>query len=599
MKYKWIYKLKHSSVSVNFLITSLCLAILLIPLIILGSFFTVSMHKTLETNIQKDLDNFVSQSTDALEADFRTIKEMYYTLMGDPVVNTELYREITDRETDPEILYENINFRLRRLTYYNDAWNSHLLRYITLIYNEDNYNSINNFPVGSSDSIRTDQSIRSFYPIFQNCISEGARINTILFSEDSADPLVYFAQDYYEIANYKISGTIVMGVSSEQLARAFQGILKYNGALGIVYDAEGRILCSTEAITPGTQITEVSIDGIPLARMLEDSSNYFTDITPLSGYELCSAVIIPNSAVFYDLEMQTGGYILIILVLAVVFVFLGLFLSRKIIKYINSLISQMEMIQAGHYEITVPRYGIRELDTLSDTFKKTASKIGYLINEVYTNKLLWREAELKALQAQINPHFLFNTLLCISWNAKANGDEKTSQMIDALSELLNSKISFSENSKVTVAYEVEHINFYLFLQKARFGDKLRFHIDIPEVVFPLFIPKLCLQPIVENAVVHGLEAKTGTGYINITAKIMQNILIFTVADNGVGMEPMDIGTDDTVEAQPTHHNIGLKNTNARIKHLYGEQYGITLRSNLQFGTLVVIKLPIDRGNDDV
>lgn len=601
MKYKWIPKLRQRSVSINFLITSLCLAILLIPLIIISSFFAVSMRRTLETNIRKDLDNFVNQSTEALKADFRSVKEMYYTLMSDPIVNTELYREITDKETDPDILYENINSRLRRLTYYNNAWNSHLLRYISLIYNEDDYNSINNFSAGSIDGIRTNQTVRSFYSTFQDFIADGARINTILFSADPTDPLIYFAQDYYEIADYKINGTIVMGVSSEQLARAFSSILKYDGALGIVYDEEGRILCSTAQITPGTQISNAFFGEVPVSRMLQDSSSYFINTTSLSDYNLYSAVIIPNWAVFQDLETQMGGYILIILALAAAFILLGLFISRKIINYINSLISQMEMIQAGHYEITVPHYGIRELDTLSAIFKKTSSKIGYLINEVYTNELLLREAELKALQAQINPHFLFNTLLCISWNAKANGDEKTSRMIDALSELLDSKISFTENSKVTVAYEIEHVNFYLFLQKARFGDKLRFHVDIPEDFLPLLIPKLCLQPIVENAVVHGLENKTGTGYVNVTAKITAGMLIFAVVDNGVGMDPskMDLSADEPGGTRPEHHNIGLKNTNKRIRHLYGEPYGITIRSSENFGTLVVIKLPVDRGNEYV
>lgn len=601
MKYKWIPKLRQRSVSINFLITSLCLAILLIPLIIISSFFAVSMRRTLETNIRKDLDNFVNQSTEALKADFRSVKEMYYTLMSDPIVNTELYREITDKETDPDILYENINSRLRRLTYYNNAWNSHLLRYISLIYNEDDYNSINNFSAGSIDGIRTNQTVRSFYSTFQDFIADGARINTILFSADPTDPLIYFAQDYYEIADYKINGTIVMGVSSEQLARAFSSILKYDGALGIVYDEEGRILCSTAQVTPGTQISNAFFGEVPVSRMLQDSSSYFINTTSLSDYNLYSAVIIPNWAVFQDLETQMGGYILIILALAAAFILLGLFISRKIINYINSLISQMEMIQAGHYEITVPHYGIRELDTLSAIFKKTSSKIGYLINEVYTNELLLREAELKALQAQINPHFLFNTLLCISWNAKANGDEKTSRMIDALSELLDSKISFTENSKVTVAYEIEHVNFYLFLQKARFGDKLRFHVDIPEDFLPLLIPKLCLQPIVENAVVHGLENKTGTGYVNVTAKITAGMLIFAVVDNGVGMDPskMDLSADEPGGTRPEHHNIGLKNTNKRIRHLYGEPYGITIRSSENFGTLVVIKLPVDRGNEYV
>lgn len=601
MRYHRFFKLKQHSVSINFLITSLCLAILLIPLIIISTFFAVSIRKTLETNTQKDLDNFVNQSTEALKADFRSIKEMYYTLMGDPIVNTELYREITDKETDPDILYENINSRLRRLTYYNNAWNAHLLRYISLIYNENDYNSINNFSAGSPEGMRTNQIVRNFYPVFQEYIAENKRINTILFSDDPADTLIYFAQDYYEISDYKINGTIVMGVGGKQLSRAFQGILKYEGAFGLVYDENGRILCSTGDFPPGTPVSDAVFGGVPVSLMLEDSSSYFIDTTQLSDPRLHSAVIIPNSAVFHDLEAQMSGYIVIILLLAVAFVFLGLALSRMIIRYINSLILQMEMLQAGNYDISVPRYGINELDALSDIFKKTASKIGYLINEVYTNELLLREAELKALQAQINPHFLFNTLLCISWNAKANGDEKTSQMIDALSELLNSKISFSENSKVTVAYEIEHVNFYLFLQKARFGDNLRFHVDIPQEVSPLFIPKLCLQPIVENAVVHGLENKAGMGYVNVTAKIIDDMLLFSVTDNGVGMDPSktDLESKEAQGIQPGHHNIGLRNTNQRIKHLYGEHYGITIRSNASYGTLVAIRLPIDRGKEHV
>jgi len=591
---------KKRSFSFRFLVTSVCLAILLIPLMIMSIFFYVSMQQTLDDNIQKDFSNFIKQSADMLNNDFHSVKDLYYTLLNDPIVNSELYREVTGQETDPDIRYENINARMRHITYYNNAWNSSLLRYISLIYSETSHNSIHNFPVTSmQDTGILRKTVSGFYQDLHQVIERGERIQTILYSHNPDDTLVYFAQDYYQIADYRFGGLIVMGINTDQLALAFQSILKYEGALGVVFDHENRIVFTTAVVAPGTPLSDTMYNGVPIADILKNSNSNYISVTPLDVLNLSSAVIIPNNVVFHEMQSQMRTYVLLTFILAFGFLGVGLLISRLILQYINSLITQMEKIQAGNYDVRLRQYGIRELDAMSDIFKSTSAKISHLINEVYSNEILLREAELKALQAQVNPHFLFNTLLCISWNAKANGDEQTSAMVNALSELLNSSMSFDGDAMVSLREELRIIDFYLFLQKARLGEKLQFNIDVPAEILSCLIPKLSVQPIVENAVIHGLECKTGDGQVEIRARRQESCIVITISDNGVGMDPGIVDLRVADKLKPYHHNVGLKNTHNRIKHLYGDHYGVTIESKVGAGTTVTMIVPINMEENDV
>jgi two-component system sensor histidine kinase YesM len=219
---------------------------------------------------------------------------------------------------------------------------------------------------------------------------------------------------------------------------------------------------------------------------------------------------------------------------------------------------------------------------------------------VYKKQLLLKESELKSLQSQINPHFLFNVLETISWRARMSNNDEIYQMITSLGYLLRASFATSGIEKVKISEEMHYIEFYLLLQKKRFEEKLEIEINNQiESLDIYYVPKLSVQPIVENAIVHGLEQKIGNGKLTITMYIEHEDIVFEIHDNGVGFQVADVDLremNSSFKSNDKHSNIGLFNSNRRIKLLYGEAYGITLESQINMGTKVTLRIPKDRAD---
>lgn len=226
-------------------------------------------------------------------------------------------------------------------------------------------------------------------------------------------------------------------------------------------------------------------------------------------------------------------------------------------------------------------------------------EINYLIKEVYEKHLLIKESEIKFLQAQMNPHFLFNTLITIGYKAKMSRDETVYRMVSSLTELLQASIYSNSLAKIPIRQELDFIKFYLYLQKERFEDKLEYTIQIEDdALLDLLLPKLSVQPLVENAVVHGVEKKLGKGMIHIHIYRRNDSVFFEITDNGNGFDqiPQDWNNYENLTIRKQgHNNIGLINTHKRVKLIYGEPYGIEVESEPGAGSRVTLHIPTDLG----
>ena len=204
--------------------------------------------------------------------------------------------------------------------------------------------------------------------------------------------------------------------------------------------------------------------------------------------------------------------------------------------------------------------------------------------------------ELKFLQTQMNPHFMFNVLNALALQAKIDGNDELSGKISVFSQLIQAKIYRSETEKVQIRQEMEYVRYYLEIQKFRYGDSLTYSVQVEEGVEECYIPKLCIQLVAENAVVHGLEPKMGGGRVDITAGQRDGKIQITVTDNGVGF-----GIDGEVSlplktesGDKSHNHVGLNNADSIIKLMYGKEYGIRIYSTAGEGTKVTITIPLDR-----
>jgi len=204
-----------------------------------------------------------------------------------------------------------------------------------------------------------------------------------------------------------------------------------------------------------------------------------------------------------------------------------------------------------------------------------------------------RKAEFDLLQAQINPHFLYNTLDAIVWSAEAGNEKQVVKMVGSLSEFFRSSLNKGKEI-VTIREELSHVRSYLEIQQIRYQDILDYEIDVPEELYVNEIPKITVQPVVENALYHGIKEKRGGGKISVTGREDGADYVITVSDNGIGMEPdrLQEVRDGLTDSSPDSKKIyGLYNVNQRIKLDFGDEYGLSIDSVYDEGTTVTIRLP--------
>lgn len=265
-------------------------------------------------------------------------------------------------------------------------------------------------------------------------------------------------------------------------------------------------------------------------------------------------------------------------------------LSRALSRPLRGLSAAMRQFEqdAGSFSYT-PVGGAREVRELSDSFGHMVGKIQQLMDTVRREEINLRKTELKALQAQINPHFLYNTLDSIAWMCEQGRSAEAVQMVNALARLF--RISISRGHElIPIRSELQHAESYLQIQKHRYKDQFTYHFDVDESLLDFLCNKITLQPIIENAIYHGINGLVDEGEIRITLRADEEDILFIVADNGVGMEPEQIEAIMRKE-RSDRTGIGIKNVNDRLKIYFGEKYGIVIDSEPDEGTRVSVRMP--------
>jgi two-component system sensor histidine kinase YesM len=282
-------------------------------------------------------------------------------------------------------------------------------------------------------------------------------------------------------------------------------------------------------------------------------------------------------------------YIIIIVVISSILILA--FISSKISKPIKELEISMKKVEEGQFDTFIDIKGETEVQRLSKSFNVMVRKIKELMDQIVIEQELKRKSELNTLQSQINPHFLYNTLDSIVWMAE---NEKTNDviiMVTALAKLFRISLSKGKNI-ITVKEELEHVRNYLIIQKRRYLNKFEFDFHIDERTLNLKTLKLILQPIVENSIYHGIKYMVDEGSIKISVSIIDNKLVYEVEDNGVGMSKETLQKLQSTDFKENDMGVGVINVNQRLKLLYGEEYGIVIKSELEEGTMVQLFLPI-------
>ncbi len=300
---------------------------------------------------------------------------------------------------------------------------------------------------------------------------------------------------------------------------------------------------------------------------------------------------LPINYLLRDNNVMLLAIFIIVIITLIVGIFISYGFSKHLFKPFDELIYRMSRVSTGDMEtrISLPTYG-PDFQQVSQGFNIMVEHIDELMKKIYAEQRQLKEIEFKALQSQINPHFLYNTLESIHWQALLCGHHEISTMVKALAGFYRISLSKGE-AIIPLKNETEHVDNYMTIQEIRYREKMESYIDISEEFYNVKIPKMTLQPLVENAIYHGLRGREAKGFIKITAERDGDDIIVKTIDNGTGMTPEQISRlNQTLEDNDPSVGYGVRNVHQRIKLFLGSPYGLHYESNEYGGVTVNVRL---------
>ena len=396
-------------------------------------------------------------------------------------------------------------------------------------------------------------------------------------------------------AQQKLNAVLCISLDYDKIFQPLTNILTDENG-GIVADQDGNVLYNKTGLKELKLFDDNKKDTSQTADKLLSKISQTCTWTQTESEE--------NDWVFYFYKSQdaiSGSVrrilleeIPLIIACGFIILFLGLSFSRIFTRKIEELTKNMDQVNHGSREVTVSSDSEDEVGILINSFHNMMDEINRLIDEVYVNKIALKEYELKALQAQINPHFLYNTLSMMNWMAIRSNQMEISKVTLALSTFYRTALSKGEDV-VTVENCIQNMQAYLEIQLTMHDNNFSVDWDIDPTIKNEKMPKLLLQPVVENAIEHGIDEKEdGDKKIFLSFRGNGDDVVITVRDNGMGMPQEKAETLVTYQAK----GYGLKNVNDRIRILYGENYGIRIFSAPDEGTTVVMRFPKEDRKDE-
>ncbi|OKP84609.1 histidine kinase [Paenibacillus sp. P32E] len=275
---------------------------------------------------------------------------------------------------------------------------------------------------------------------------------------------------------------------------------------------------------------------------------------------------------------------------------LSIFLSWLIASPIRKLERTVKLVGEGDLNTPIDVSGAYEVEQLSRRFNMMLQRIRQLMDQIIYEQETKRKGELEVLQSQINPHFLYNTLNSVIRLAERGKTDEVVTMIQSLSKFFRISLSKGKNM-ITMQEELDHIRHYLVIQSFRFKNKFRYEIKAQDEVLTYQTIKLILQPIVENALYHGIEMMPDEGLITITAELQEGMIVIRISDNGLGMNQETLKTILSGGKTSSGSGVGVRNVNERIGLVYGREYGLTFESEIEEGTTVTVIFPAVRAQE--
>ena len=397
-------------------------------------------------------------------------------------------------------------------------------------------------------------------------------------------------------------GFVAASISLSKLTSITENLSFYGGT-SVIMDREGTLYTHGEEVLskemlsalkdflPKEENEQVAIEVIG-----EDHTAFYAPIPGSIDWYLCT--LVDNEELYANTKVLTSsltGLWIAMLVMGIAAAFL---ISQRITRRMTTLSLAMDEVEQRDFQIKLPVKGNDEISHLTIHFNDMVENIRNLMDEVVATQNEKRQRELQVLQAQINPHFLYNTLDTIQWKALEYDAQELSDLIFALASFFRISLSKGEE-KISMEKEIDHVRSYLEVQKYRYGEILTYDIKVDDNVKEAMVPKIIIQPLVENAIYHGIKPKLSKGKITIEAKRVDDEIRIQVMDDGVGIEEEKRNNlVKSLSYEKPVGSYGLYNVHQRVHLYYGNDYGISIESKVLEGTRITINLPFEKGEEN-
>ncbi|MGG3743096.1 sensor histidine kinase [Paenibacillus chibensis] len=434
----------------------------------------------------------------------------------------------------------------------------------------------------------------------------GSPINTM----QQQEKVFVFGRKLYDLTNHKEIGILVIETNPSPIMEALSNVSISPGTRVYILGEDHKIIASSEK--KGAKRPE--LDKLPAPspddNIVVDNTSDQLIIganTSIAGWTIYG--LTPKKDIRAEVYQTTKFLLIVVLVLIILSTVLASIVSRNIASPLKLLIREMKKVEMGNFSGSVNVNSFDEINSLVSSFNRMVHRMDELIETIKISTVSEKNAQLQALQAQVNPHFLYNTLDMIYWMLDEQENERLSRVVLSLSQMFRYSSNWEEASQTTLGRELEQIRHYLTIIETRLGGRVRTDITAEEAWIDVRLPKMTIQPIIENAVKYGLEPKGGLGYLRVSTEAQGNKLMIRIEDNGAGMdeETLDRVRDmlshkqvETTngEGNGSRRGIGLRNVHDRLVMMFGETYGLYIESELHVGTVVRITIPIPpRGED--
>ena len=573
---KKTYTLKRE-LTLLMILTSVC-TLLSVCAAVFYVFFSFFFQKT-----QEDIEYVLRYTSQQYEAHMQFIEDSVIAIRHNTVLDDFFQKEEYDlEEIEPQLSYSMELFSERNMV-------ERQLPFVTGIYLFNNGNEC----IYEHYYATTLAAGRKQKRKYENMQQEFKSTSDQYACLSDKDELNIFFRIYDE--NMREKGIGVVQISQSAVAKVLETVQRYHNGGWAVLDKNDQLLASE-----GAQ---------ELVKKLQTSENSWNGTKDLAGTKVIGygnscgfgvrTVISVGYGNIFSILKPTLFIVLVGLIVVLGIAFLVAYaISYRFTKPVTRMIQSIQAFGKPDLNARMEDSSIQEFHDMGIVFNEMADRIEYLITQVYEKEIVAARSQVKYLQSQINPHFQFNILAMLSLKAKMAGNEEVYDGLNAFSRLMQGKIFREKEIKIKVKEELEIVQFYLYLQKSRYQDKLSYEVKLEdEKIGEDLIPRLLIEPLVENAVSHGLEPKRGKGNLQVLLYEREMLYIW-VKDDGVGVCRNQTKAEENKEKTP-HTHVGWENTKKMLRILYGDYYKFQVWSEPGKGTEIEIAVPIERGGNYV